>query len=75
MADVIYAPGQFQYVNDGALNQHLPNPGYNCLQAARDALEGINNIGSYLFFRSAKTADVSQFASWVNIGGNIFYKK
>ena len=75
MSEVIYSPEQFQYVNDGALNKYLSSPGSNCLQAARDALDGLNNIGSYLFFRSAKTADVSQYSSWVDIGGNIFYKK
>ncbi|MBQ8815530.1 MAG: SH3 domain-containing protein [Lachnospiraceae bacterium] len=75
MEDVIYAPGQFQYVNDGALNKFLANPPAICLEAARDALDGLNNIGDYLFFRSAKTADVSQFSVWVNVGGNIFYKK
>lgn len=75
MAEVIYSPGQFEYVEDGALNKYLSSPGSNCLQAARDALDGLNNIGSYLFFRSARVADVSQYSSWVNIGGNVFYKK
>ena len=75
MAEIIYAPGQFEYVEDGALNKYLSSPGSNCLQAARDALDGLNNIGSYLFFRSARVADVSQYSSWVNIGGNVFYKK
>ena len=75
MESVIYAPNQFQYVNDGALNAYLANPPAICIEAARDALDGLNNISDYLFFRSAKTADVSQFTSWVNVGGNIFYKK
>lgn len=75
MTEVIYAPGQFQYVNDGALDKFMADPGSVCIQAARDALDGLNNVGTYLFFRSAKSADVSQFASWVNIGGNIFYRK
>jgi len=75
MEQVIYAPGQFQYVNDGALNAYLANPPALCIEAARDALDGLNNISDYLFFRSAKTADVSQFISWVNVGGNVFYKK
>lgn len=75
MESVIYAPNQFQYVNDGALNAYLANPPAICIEAARDALDGLNNISDYLFFRSEKTADVSQFTSWVNVGGNIFYKK
>ncbi len=75
MAEVIYSPGQFQYVENGALNQYLSNPGSNCLQAARDAADGLNNIGSYLFFRSSRTAVYSEYSTWVDIGGNIFYKK
>jgi spore germination cell wall hydrolase CwlJ-like protein len=75
MADVIYAPGQFQYVEDGVLSRYISDPGNNCLQAARDAVDGLNNVGSYLFFRSSKTAVYSEYSSWVNIGGNIFYKK
>lgn len=75
IASVIYAPGQFQYVEDGALNQWMGNPGANCLQAARDALDGINTVGGYIFFRSAKTAQYSEYVSWVEIGGNVFYTK
>lgn len=75
MAEVIYSPGQFQYVENGVLNQYLSNPGSNCLQAARDAVDGLNNVGSYLFFRSSRTAVYSEYSTWIDIGGNIFYKK
>lgn len=75
MSEVIYSPGQFQYVENGVLDQYLSSPGSNCLQAARDAVDGLNNIGSYLFFRSAKSAVYSEYSSWVDIGGNVFYRK
>ncbi len=74
---VIFAPGQFEYVEQGALDQWLTNPGEVCLQAARDALAGINNVGDYLFFCSEKSAATryDTFTSWVAICGNVFYKK
>lgn len=74
---VIFAPGQFQYVEQGALDQWLTNPGEICLQAARDALAGINNVGDYLFFCSEKSASTKYdtFTSWINICGNVFYRR
>lgn len=72
---VIYAPGQFQYVEEGILDRYIDNPGANCIQAARDALAGINNIGNYIFFRSEKTAEYDEYSSWINVGGNVFYQK
>lgn len=77
MRSVIFAPGQFQYVNDGALDKWMADPGANCVAAARDALAGINNIGDYIFFCSLKSASTryDTFTTWVQIGGNIFYKK
>ncbi len=77
MRSVIFAPGQFQYVNDGALDKWMTDPGAVCIEAARDALAGINNIGDYLFFCSPKSAEsrYDTFTVWVQIGGNVFYKK
>ena len=77
MRSVIFAPGQFQYVNDGALDKWMADPGAVCIEAARDALAGINNIGDYLFFCSPKSAEsrYDTFTVWVQIGGNVFYKK
>ena len=50
-------------------------PHANCIQAAQDAVNGANNLGGYLFFRSARTANYSAYSSWVNIGGNVFYTR
>ena len=77
MRGVIFAPGQFQYVNDGALDKWMADPGAVCIEAARDALAGINNIGDYLFFCSPKSAEsrYDTFTVWVQVGGNVFYKK
>ena len=77
MRGVIFAEGQFQYVNDGALDKWMADPGAVCIEAARDALAGINNIGDYLFFCSPRSAATryDTFTVWVQVGDNVFYKK
>lgn len=72
---IIFAPGQFQYVEDGALDKWMYNSGPNCLQAAKDALAGINNAGDYIFFHSEVGAEYEKYERWTNIGGNVFYWK
>ena len=72
---IIFAPGQFQYVEDGALDKWMYNSGPNCLQAAKDTLAGINNAGDYIFFHSEKGAEYEKYERWTNIGGNVFYWK
>ena len=74
ITEVIYQPSQFatgyrfdEYLAEG--------PSDVAMQAAQDAVNGVNNMGSYLFFRSSHTAQYDLYSSWVNIGGNIFYRK
>lgn len=61
--DVIYAPGQFSVASSGSLAKQLSNYGnYSSkaqlmsIKAAKDALEGDNNIGSRRYFHSYKAA-------------------
>ena len=76
ISEVIYAPGQFSPARSGKLERRLQSgPSASALQAARDALSGINNIGDYLFFRSYKTADLSKYSAYTVVMGNCFYKK
>lgn len=76
ISEVIYAPGQFSPSRSGKLERRLQSgPSASALQAARDALSGINNIGDYMFFRSAKTADLSKYSAYTIVMGNCFYKK
>ena len=76
ISEVIYAPGQFSPARSGKLERRLQSgPSASAMQAAQDALNGINNIGDYLFFRSAKTADLSKYSAYTIVAGNCFYKK
>jgi uncharacterized protein YgiM (DUF1202 family) len=61
--DVIYSPGQFSVATSGSLEKQLANYSnysYNSqllsIKAAKDALEGSNNIGTRLYFHSYKAA-------------------
>lgn len=63
MKAVIYQPGQFTVAKSGSLQKQLDNyHNYNSksqklsIKAAKDALEGANNIGSRLYFHSYKAA-------------------
>ena len=76
ISEVIYAPGQFSPARSGKLERRLQSgPSASAMQAARDALNGINNIGDYMFFRSAKTTDLSKYSAYTIVMGNCFYKK
>ena len=74
IVEVIYQKSQF--ATGSTFDYYLavgPHP--NCIQAAWDAVNGANNLGGYLFFRSARTANYDAYSSWVNIGGNVFYQR
>lgn len=66
---VVYHPRQFSPAHDGKLDKVL-NRGAksSCVDAATDALNGKNNVGSCLYFRAAS----SGYKGTV-IGGNVFY--
>ena len=44
-----------------------------CKQAARDALAGMNNVGSRVSFRAEWAIDASRYPNSVNIGDNVFF--
>ena len=72
--DVIYQPSQF--ATGSTFDYYLsvgPHP--NALAAAQDAVNGYNNLGGYLFFRSQYTANYGAYSSYINIGGNVFYTR
>jgi spore germination cell wall hydrolase CwlJ-like protein len=61
--DVIYSPGQFSVATSGSLAKQLDkydsyssNSQLLSIKAARDALEGANNVGNRLYFHSYKSA-------------------
>jgi spore germination cell wall hydrolase CwlJ-like protein len=77
---VIYAPKQFSGVTDGKGNltstfaaRLAKGPATECLEAAMEALSGVNNVGSYTYFRSVSIANYSSYDSYMIIGGHCFY--
>lgn len=65
---VIYASGQFTPAGAGAVDRRIA-AGVNstCLQAARDALNGLSTVGSATHFRAAGTHE------GIVIGGHVFW--
>lgn len=72
IAEVIYAPGQFPGAHNGVLDSVLASgPSESCMQAAQEALAGVNNIGDYYYFNGY--VDTSTVSSYTVIGGHTFY--
>jgi spore germination cell wall hydrolase CwlJ-like protein len=75
VSDVVYAANQFAVVGTSAFNNYVANGGAqaSCVQAVKEACAGTNNIGSYSYFRTTSTADVSSYSSYLIIGNHVFY--
>lgn len=72
ISEVIYAEGQFPGAHNGVLDGVLASgPNASCIQAAQEALMGINNIGEYYYFNGY--VDTSSVSSYTVIGGHTFY--
>lgn len=75
ISDVIYAKGQFSGANSGALASVLASgPNQSCMTAAVEAFSGVNNIGDYRNFISARYASTSSYSEYTLIGNHCFYK-
>lgn len=78
---VIYARSQFSGVSDGngnpsaAFAARLSSGPRNseCMEAAMEALSGVNNIGSYTSFRAQYVANLSAYSSYTIIGNHVFF--
>lgn len=67
--EVIYAPGQFGPASNGSLETILANGvKEDCMQAAREALEGATTVGDAKSFHRAGNGE-----SGVIIGAHVFY--
>lgn len=74
MSDVCYAPNQFSVVTLPKFQSYVQNGAQaSCLQAAREALSGVNNIGSYTQFRPVSNVNPDNFSSYTVIGNHIFF--
>lgn len=66
---VIYQSGQFPPAHDGKVDRVLKRGVKNlCVQAAKDALSGKNNVGSCLSFRASSSGRPG-----IVIGDNVFF--
>lgn len=74
MSDVCYAPYQFSVATSPKLDYYLTNGAQaSCLQAAREALAGTNNIGNYIAFRPTWNVNTATIGEYTIIGGHVFY--
>lgn len=75
ISDVVYAPYQFSVVSDPRLQGLIDNGAQaSCVQAARDACAGNNNIGDLWGFKPSWNLDTSSVSSYKQIGNHVFYK-
>lgn len=76
ISEVIYAKGQFTGANTGALASRLAKgPNDESMQAAAEALSGVNNIGDYRNFISLGWANCDSYSEYTIIGNHCFYKR
>ncbi len=77
---VVYQKNQFSPVTSGRLQTQLKNySSYcsrvqkECIQAAKDALAGNNNVGNRTSFRSARLVSVEDRPDAIQIGAHVFW--
>jgi len=78
---VVYARSQFSGVSDGYGNptstfasRLAAGPRTSeCMQAALEALSGVNNIGTFTSFNSVSVADYSAYERYTIIGAHVFH--
>lgn len=75
ISSVVYATNQFSVVSDSRLQGLIQNGAQaSCIQAARDACAGNNNIGDLMSFRPARYVDTSTLGTYKQIGNHVFFK-
>lgn len=74
ISDVVYAPYQFSVTSSPMLDYYIQNGAQaSCIQAAREAASGVNNIGSFTCFRPTWNIDTSTLGAYTIIGNHVFY--
>ncbi len=74
VSDVVYAPYQFSCVSSPMLDYYIANGAQaSCVEAVKEALGGVNNIGGYLCFRATYITDVSNYDVYSVIGNHVFH--
>ena len=74
ISDVIYAPGQFSVTTNGRLSRIFASgPDTGSIQAANDALAGVNNVPNYRSFRALSAANYGAYNNYTVIGNQVFF--
>ena len=74
ISSVVYAANQFSVVSDSRLQGLIQNGAQaSCIQAARDACAGNNNIGDLMSVRPARNVDTSTLGTYKQIGNHVFF--
>lgn len=69
ISDVIYAPGQFTPAGNGKVATVLANgPKASCIQAAQEAINGVDNTGGAKSFKNTRSGHAG-----VVIGNHVFF--
>ena len=75
ISDVVYARNQFSVVSDSRFAGLVANGAQaSCIQAARDACAGTNNIGNLTAFRPSWNVDTSTLSTYKQIGNHVFFR-
>jgi spore germination cell wall hydrolase CwlJ-like protein len=75
ISSVIYANNQFSVVKSGVLDRIISKgPNSGCVQAAADALAGMNNVPNYTSFCTTGVANYGRYHSYSIIDNQVFYR-
>lgn len=74
ISEVIYQSGQFPPAHNGKVARVLANGvRSSCLEIAQEAINGKNNIGSYLHFNTSSAVSKGRLSDYTIIDGECFY--
>lgn len=74
ISGVIYQSGQFPGAHNGLVAKVIAKGvKSSCMEAAKDAIAGKNNIGDYLHFNNKNAVNTSNKSSYTIIGNQCFY--
>ena len=74
ITDVIYQPGQFRPQNDYVLNSVMrEGPPESCINAAREAISGVNTLGNYMFY--ATSVNINKYTDYKTLEDHTFYNR
>lgn len=74
VSEVVYAPYQFSCISSPKMSYYMANGAQeSCIQAVKEALSGVNNIGNYLYFRALYVTNLDDYSVYSVIGNHMFH--